>query len=294
MAGSEPARHCLPRTDLDLECPALHADQRPRAAPRSCLDHARFAAASGSSARRSSTPVPAALERAVVVEHPERRDRHHTRHRLAVDDDVDRSERGCLAAARSAWATVAAAAGSCSGATRSLHHFVRAAGPPPSKISFAFCSAANTPTAPCRAVPSGSEMRRRRVFEVRHVHRRRAVQRVERHIERMPRPGELEAGFLDGCASAGNRHLVVEPPAPPAVAAERRCRSALDDSVERPARSGHGIVERLVPCRPRAFTRAGAGDFRIVRRAVSASGDPRPQFPGERGDGLFDVNRSAD
>ena len=65
----------------------------------------------------------------------------------------------------------------------------------------------------------GLEVRRRGVLKIRHIHRRRAVQGVKGHVERIPRPGQFQSGIGQGKSVLGNWHFVVEPPAPLALAA---------------------------------------------------------------------------
>ena len=191
--------------------------------------------------------------------------------RLAVHRDVVVARRGCWAAARAASATAPAA--SSIRYARVFPFFTTSYGRSfqrPSWISFAFCRAAKTPTGSVRGRAVRLEVRRRRVLEVRHVHRRRAVERVERHVERVPRPGELEAGVPRRVDVLRDRHLVVEPPAPLAVAAEEVVDEPLDDLAEGPRLPAHRVLERLVPARPGVLLRDRRGRREERRGARSA------------------------
>ncbi len=139
----------------------------------------------------------------------------------------------------------------------------------------------------------GLKMGGRGVLEVRHVHRRRAVQRVERHVERMPRAGQLEAGILQGMRVRRNRHFVVEPPAPLAVAAVEVVRRALNDLPERPRPARDRILERLVPLRPRVFLANGSGRFEQRAPRGQRGGDLGAKLPRQAGYRVPDVDRSA-
>ena len=136
-------------------------------------------------------------------------------------------------------------------------------------------------------------MGRRGIFEVRHVHGRGAVQRVERHVQRMPRPGQLETGISGRVRVLRNGHFVVQPPTEDAVPAEEVVDQALDDLTERPGPSRHWIFKWIVPVRPRVLLANGRSrlEERLARRERGS--DMRPEFARERRNRLVDVDRPA-
>ena len=63
-------------------------------------------------------------------------------------------------------------------------------------------------------------MRGRGVFEIRHILGRGAVQSVERHVQRMPGTGKLQARVFQRMHIGGDGHFVVKRPAPFALVAQ--------------------------------------------------------------------------
>src|SRR5207244_11231688 len=131
------------------------------------------------------------------------------------------------------------------------------------------------------------------IFEVRHVLRRLAIQRVGGHIQRVPRSGQLEAWILRGMRVVRNRHLVVEPPTQLALAAEKVVNQALNDLPKCSLTARYGILERVVPLRPTILL----ADRRRRLEQLSAGGERRrdlgSQFSRELGNRFFDINRST-
>src|SRR5207247_10258073 len=131
----------------------------------------------------------------------------------------------------------------------------------------------------------GLELRRRCIFEVRHVLWRLAIQRVESHIQRVPRPGQLEAGISRGMRVVGDRHFVIEPPTELAVPAEKVVNQALNDLAKRSLPARYGILERVVPLRPGILLGAPGASLDRLRPPRESRGDPGSQArvrPGNR------------
>ncbi len=96
-------------------------------------------------------------------------------------------------------------------------------------------------------------MRRRRVFKIRHIHGSRAIQRLDCHVQRVPRPGEFQTGIGQGVGVLRDVHFVVEAPAVLAVPTEKIVNQALDDLAIGPELPSYGVLKGVVPLRPGIF-----------------------------------------
>src|SRR4029077_7025315 len=86
-----------------------------------------------------------------------------------------------------------------------------------------------------------------------HVHRCRAIQCVEGHVQRMPRAGKLQTRIAQWMSVLRDGHLVIQAPAPVALPTEKVIDHALDDLPKRPELSAYGILKLVVPAWPRIF-----------------------------------------
>src|SRR5437016_1193951 len=136
-------------------------------------------------------------------------------------------------------------------------------------------------------------MRRRCILEVRHVLWRLAVQRVEGHIQGVPRPGQFEAGILRGMRVARDRYLVVQPPAQFTVPAEKVVNQALNDLAKRSLPARYGILERVVPLRPAILLPNPLRRLEQLPARRESRRDFRSQVPRELGNRLFDIDGPA-
>src|SRR2546422_417085 len=140
-----------------------------------------------------------------------------------------------------------------------LHDLIGAVSPASFENLFGVLHGRKNPHRLIRRRAIGLEMGRGGVFEVRHIHGRGAIQRVEGHVQRMPRPGEFQAGIRQRASVLRDGRLVIEPPAPLAVPAENVINQPLDDLAKRPRLPRHGIFKRVVPLRPCIFRSHGRG-----------------------------------
>jgi hypothetical protein len=124
------------------------------------------------------------------------------------------------------------------------------------------------------------EVRRRSVLEVRHVKGRGAVESVERHVERMPRAGQLQSGDPRRVDVFGDGRVVVEPPAPLRVSSEEIVDESLHDLVIRPEPPAYGILERVVPLRPGILLADRGRGLEQRPARAQGRGDLGVQLPG--------------
>jgi hypothetical protein len=232
-------------------------------------------------------------ERFVVVERPERGHRDEAGHRFAGHGDLIEPHVNAGRSRKPRRPLTGRATDRVRPPLTFLRHLVRTIRPSSLEDVFGILQRGKDADrfGPRRSV--GPEVGGRRVFEVRHVHRRRAVQRVERHVRRMPRTGQLETRIRQRVSVPGNGHVVVQPPAPLAVAAQDVVNQALDDLTERPELSRDGVLEGVVPFRPRIFFANRRRRFEERGTGRERGRDVGIQLHDQRGNRLFDVDPPA-
>ena len=190
----EPSRISLFVEDFDFERAWLDSDQALQPC-QELLHNERFLR--GLNLRNVIVDAGAgAGERPVVVERPEERDGDHAGHRFAIDRHMVKSNVDPRRPNKPDRPLCRRPVDLVRPRLAFLHDFIGAVGPAAFENVFGVLHGRKNSDrlVPGRAV--GLEMGRRGVFKVRHIHRRRTVQRVERHVQRMPRPGELQSGIL--------------------------------------------------------------------------------------------------
>ena len=173
-----------------------------------------------------------------------------------------------------------------------LHHLIGASVPAALEDLLGVLHGREDPDRLVRRRAIGSEVGGRGVFEIRHVHGCRAVQGVERHVQRMPGPGELQAGIRQWVGVLRDGHFVIEPPAPLALAPEEVVDQPLHDVTKRPGLPAHRILEGLVPLRPRVFLPDRLGRLQQSPARRQRRCNLRTQLSSEHVDRLFDIDVS--
>src|SRR5207249_10163554 len=88
-------------------------------------------------------------------------------------------------------------------------------------------------------------------------------------------------------------HLVIEPPTPLAVPAEKVINQALNDLAKCPGLRRDGILERVVPLRPGIFLANWGGRPQYSPARREGGGDRGTQLARELGNSLFDIDYLA-
>ena len=233
------------------------------------------------------------LERIVIVERPQSGDDDGGGSGPAVDCDVIVVDVESGRAAKARGPLCGRLGDVVSARLSFLYHFIRLAGPVAGKNLFGILKRGKDSHRHVAGSTVGEEVRGRRVFKVRHVHGRGAVERVESHIQRMPWASELKPRILQRMRVFGDRHFVIEPPAPFGFTAEEVVDHALHDLAIRPRSALDRVFKLLFPLRPAVFLAHGRGRFKNLASGSQGGGDLRPQLAGERGNGLLDVDVMA-
>jgi hypothetical protein len=91
----------------------------------------------------------------------------------------------------------------------------------------------------------------------------------------------------------GDGNLVVQPPAPRALRAQKVVDHPLNDLAIRPEIAAHGILKLLVPLRPRVTLNDRLGRLQELAASSQSRGNFRTQLFGKRGDHLLDADLAA-
>ncbi len=109
----------------------------------------------------------------------------------------------------------------------------------------------------------------------------------------MPGAGELQPRVLQRMHVGGYGYVVVETPAPFALAIQKVVDQALDNLAKRPGGSGDGILECFVPLGPGVLLPHRLGTLQQRPAGIQGLGNGGTQFAGERRNRLFDVDVST-
>ena len=277
--------------DFDLEGARLDSDQalQPR---QKLLDDERFMGRLN--LRNVKVDAGAgARERFVVVERPKHRNRDEAGHGFAGHGDLIEPHMNPRRPGKSRRPPIGRSIDRVGSPLILLRHLIRTIGPASLEDVFRILQGGKHADRLALRRPVGTEVGRRRVFEVRHVHRRRAVQCVERHVGRLPRTGQLEAGVQRRVSVPGDGHFVIEPPPPLALAAEEVVDQPLNDLPERSELPCNGILECVVPFWPRIFFANGGRGLQERSSRTERGSDIGTQLRRKRGNRLFDVDGPA-
>ena len=90
----------------------------------------------------------------------------------------------------------------------------------------------------------------------------------------------------------GNGHIIVEPPTPTALPAEKVIDQSLHDLPKAPGLTRYRIRKCFIPARPSIFLGNRRGGLQEHSTSGQSRGDIGTQLSGERGNGLFDTDVS--
>src|ERR1051326_71290 len=131
-----------------------------------------------------------------------------------------------------------------------LGDFVRPAGPAPVENVLRILQGSKDSDRLRLGCAVGLEVRRRSILEIRHILRRLAVQRIECHIQRVPRTCQFQARISRRVCIIRDWYLVVEPPTQLGVTAVKVVDQALNDFAKGTLPARYGVLKCVLPLRP--------------------------------------------